>query len=100
VPQVSWALVACKVSRETWERQARWVSKDFLGFLDPLVRWESRGHMDLRVSQVRLAFVASKVRLGQEVCVAHLGQLVLLVLSVFVARQALLELKARWGLLV
>jgi len=56
--------------------------------------------MDLRASQVRLAFVASKVRLGQEVCVAHLGQLVLLVLSVFVARQALLELKARWGLLV
>lgn len=96
---VSWALEACKVSRETWARQERWVFKVCLVFQAPLDLWVSRAPSVQRDSLVQSVSVANKANLVQQACVAHLVQLVLLAQSVFVARLALPVLRVRWVLL-
>lgn len=93
---VSWVHEACKVSRETWVRQGRWVSRVFLAFLARSDPWASKGLSVQRDNLVQSAFAVSKANLVQQVCVAHLVRLVLLVQLVFVARLALLVSRGRW----
>jgi hypothetical protein len=86
--------VACKDSRVTWERLARWVSRVCLASLGQSVLWANkvlsvpRGSLDLSVC------VASRESLAQEACVVLLVQLALLDLSVCVARLAQSVFKA------
>merc|ERR1712159_889357 len=87
---VSWALVACKASREILARLVRWVFKAFLVFQDPSAPWASKVLSVPRVSLALLVFVASKVRLVLLACVVLQAPLVPLVPLVFVARLALL----------
>lgn len=86
--------MVCKVSRATWVRPVRWVSKVFLAFPDPSAPWVSkvlsvrRGSLDLSVC------VANRESLVRQACVDLLVLLALLVLSVFVARLVLSVCKA------
>lgn len=68
-PLVSWALVACKASREILARLVRWVFKAFLVFQDPSAPWASKVLSVPRVSLALLVFVASKVSLVLLACV-------------------------------
>jgi len=94
---VSWVLVVCKGSRETWAKQGRWAFRAFQEFLARLAPWASKVHSAQRGSLARLVCVANKERQALQACVAHLEPLVLLVQLVFVVRQVLQALKVKWG---
>lgn len=80
--------MACKDSRVTWERLARWVSRVCLAFPAPLVLWANKVLSVLKDSLDLSVCVASRESLAQQACVVLLVQLAPLVQSVCVARPA------------